>query len=402
MGWVIRIPSSHRAERGRRGSRDPGDLYHWRLWTHWPLHKRALVFGLRLIREIVVATMMLKLRRMGGRWSDLRVCRRLGLLPRDVRNARDAGLQAGADDMIGQWDKKGMDLMLNPRAFPKAGNLLFDKHAFAALVAEIPTMPGIPTFGAVDLADGLPIWVGQVDALIFKPGFSSHGDGIFKIARQGNYWLTNRGAAPEIVDDLLGWCRRTMRKGDVVQKLMQPSPELATLSPAALPTLRVVTCLDEQGLPEVVNASLRLGSGGGVIDNFGAGGLAAPLDLLSGRAGRARVQDEHKRMRLVEKHPLTGAPIEGFILADKERCFELARLAHCALAEHDFKMVGWDIGLDANGPVLIEGNWNPNSDLIQIVGRHGIAGTRLGELYRFHLAAIAGPVWRRSPMLMRG
>jgi hypothetical protein len=51
-----------------------------------------------------------------------------------------------------------------------------------------------------------------------------------------------------------------------------------------LPTVRVVTCLDERGGPELIGAVFRMSVGKNVtVDNLHAGGIAAQVALDSGR-----------------------------------------------------------------------------------------------------------------------
>ena len=55
-----------------------------------------------------------------------------------------------------------------------------------------------------------------------------------------------------------GWLARERSEGRIVQQCLSVDPALAAISPGALPTLRVVTVLDERGVPEVTDIALRL------------------------------------------------------------------------------------------------------------------------------------------------
>lgn len=70
----------------------------------------------------------------------------------------------------------------------------------------------------------------------------------------------------------------------------------------------------------------------------------------------------------------------------------LARAAHRCFAP-DFAIIGWDIGLSDQGPVLIEGNWNPGYNVLQLVHGVGIGELRIGALYRHHLARAPAAAW---------
>jgi hypothetical protein len=61
----------------------------------------------------------------------------------------------------------------------------------------------------------------------------------------------------------------------------------------------------------------------------------------------------------------------------------LATRAHRAFA--DRTVIGWDVAITPNGPILVEGNSGPDVDLLQRPMRRGLACGRLGELIAFHL-----------------
>jgi hypothetical protein len=85
----------------------------------------------------------------------------------------------------------------------------------------------------------------------------------------------------------------------------------------------------------------------------------------------------------LDAHPDTGAAITGRVLPLWDEVLALAAQAHRAFA--DRTVIGWDIAITADGPVLIEGNSGPDVDLLQRPMRRGLGCGRLGELMAFHL-----------------
>jgi hypothetical protein len=145
-----------------------------------------------------------------------------------------------------------------------------------------------------------------------------------------------------------------------------------------------MTCLDEHNHPEVTHAVLRMPRTPGIIvDNFHAGGIAAPVDLRTGIMGKATDLGRSRHSRWWDTHPTTGAPILGRRVPMWDQVLDLAVQAHAAFA--DQIVVGWDIAVLESGPQLIEGNKGPDLDIIQRTSRRPIGNSRLGVLMAHHL-----------------
>jgi hypothetical protein len=174
-------------------------------------------------------------------------------------------------------------------------------------------------------------------------------------------------------------------RGDwVIQLKVAPHPALRDIALSALPTARMTTIRDEAGAPELVTSVLRFPSVEHVfIDNIKAGGLMAPVDPDTGRLGAAC---RGKQAGEVDRHPVTGAEVAGLQLPDWNSAKELVLRAHRE-AFPEYSMVGWDIALTPDGPVLIEGNGKPCVVVAQRATGRGIGETRFGALIAHHLKA---------------
>ena len=335
-------------------------IYHDRLRVHWRWTDRILGSCLAALG-------------IGTGWSATE--RRF--LPPGVRLA---GLSMA--------DRRGVHRILNPSGCPLSGNILRNKALFAHHLAE-HQLPAPVTFDP--MADDLGTWLEMRHAIIAKPGYSSKGRGVAAFRRSSDRWHGPVGTFDTV--ELAGHLLSYLARYGVVQELLVTHEQLADLSPGALPTLRIVTCRDEKGEPEDCVTVLRLGSGVRPVDNFNSGGLAVRLD----RSGRceAAFRASGRAAETISFHPATGARIVGFRVPNLEDAVALAKRAHGTLPD-GYAVVGWDIGLTERGPMLVEGNWNPGTDIIQLVDDVGLDQTRLGELYRFHLKRTPDHLWRAA------
>ncbi len=291
--------------------------------------------------------------------------------------------------------RKGLHALLNPAGLPIRQNMLRNKSLFAGHAAEHGlAAPQTLTSEGCDLMS----WLEHQRSIILKPSYSSKGRNVRAFHQQGNRWLhAGEAIAPQ---ELAGDIARVLARQGVVQELVATHPELASISPGALPTLRIVTCRDEADRPEVCARILRLGSGGlEPVDNFNARGLAVSIKD-DGSCGAAFQADAAGVVARVARHPASEEPIGGRVVPDLETACALAALAHQTLPR-GFTVVGWDIGLSARGPLIVEGNWNPGTNILQMVEGAGISDTRLGELYRHHLACLPSERWREARAISR-
>jgi hypothetical protein len=173
----------------------------------------------------------------------------------------------------------------------------------------------------------------------------------------------------------------------VVQKRIRPHPQLEPLTSGALPTVRALTILDERGRPELVATVFRMSIGENrIVDNIHAGGLACAVSLRDGTLGLASDLGSDARLGWHSLHPTTHAQIRGVRLPFWEEVKALATRAH-GLVEGRL-ILGWDVAIGEEGPLIIEGNRGPDMDLMQRFMEVGFCQNhRFGELIAHHLQA---------------
>ncbi len=153
---------------------------------------------------------------------------------------------------------------------------------------------------------------------------------------------------PELLMDYM-----RVKNYDLIEEFVVQHPDLHTLSPSGLNTVRIITQLDNN---EVVclGARLRI-SVNSPVDNMAAGNLAAPIDPETGVVCGPGVYSDITK-EPVQIHPVTAITIEGFQIPYWHKVIELADTA--ARRAEGNRSVGWDIAVTADGPELIEGNHN--------------------------------------------
>lgn len=395
MTFVLRIPTRRAIARFRQGSLNPRDIYEGRLWQAWSPRRRAMSVVLRTVFLPLDTARALVTRRIS--LDQARLCWRAACRPVDAVWAGEYRAGAETGQLVPLHVKKGLDALLNPGSLPLRSNILLDKARFGRAM-EAAGLPTPPTLDSACLDAPLPDWCTAASALIFKPGFGSQGRGIRRLDRQADGRWQAEGEAGTA--DLREWLVAHLGHGDVVQQMLRPDPGYAPLSPNAVPTLRIITCFDEEGEIEVVSAVLRMSTTKAYTDNFKTGGLASAVDIATGRITRSFQRGAGGRSLAIEHHPLTGERLEGLQLPLFDTAQALARSAHRAIEAHGFTIVGWDIGLTERGCVVIEGNWDYGIVTSQYIVGQSLCASRTGQLWAHHLHRIPAPVWRAAPTLM--
>lgn len=249
--------------------------------------------------------------------------------------------------------------LLNLHTARDEAELLLDKARFERWLAahDLPTVRTLLEFeeGRVTTSqlgpDGLPL-----RNLFSKPNDALQGRGTERWAFDGIGWVGEDGrrrTEPELMSEFAELSRSG---GLLVQEQLQNHPALAPLAPGALSTVRILTLRGLDGRVRVVVAVCKLPTGDAPTDHMRLGGVAAPVDVVTGRLGRA-VGKGKPFLSPVDHHPKTGATIPGFQLPLWEEATALAVRAHDALER--LVCVGWDVAILEHGPVIIEGNDNP-------------------------------------------
>lgn len=150
----------------------------------------------------------------------------------------------------------------------------------------------------------------------------------------------------------------------IVQPIIQQHRILSDLYPNSINTLRIDT-FAEDGVVQVCNAFLRMGMGGAVVDNASQGGLTAPVDAATGRVigpGR-QMTGFDPQQKIYSVHPDTGVTIEDIQLPDIAAAHK--HIICAAQAMPQYGSVGWDVAFTTDGPIVVEGNYFWEINIVQ-------------------------------------
>lgn len=363
----------------------------WWLWIRWsaPMtpHQRLTFIADRLLSPVVTL-------RNAVRWS-----RTTG---RAVRAAEGVSLTAQFLDLV----RLGIGAGLRPEAYyrfqawradrrAEAGEFIDDASRYLTVLASrLPPAADAMVRGKRAFQDwcrgqGFPapeVLIkargGSVTPLVDRPPegdlFSKPDD--WREGRGVRIWRHHKGpdgssgwqsdGGPVLdwagLGEALAAQARAIERPILLQPLLVNHPAIAGLGNGALCTLRVMTVREARAAPaQVLLAVLRIAVGDAPADSFDLGGLASAVDLRTGRCGPAvRKRAEHP-LPWVQRSPETGAVIEGLELPHWREALDLARRAHDRL-DVDMPVLGWDVAILPDGPVLIEVNFYPCGDLAQL------------------------------------
>jgi len=193
--------------------------------------------------------------------------------------------------------------------------------------------------------------------LFLKPADLFGGKGIIALPfdAQRDCWVATNGENL-IPAEVLAYSGRVQAGHPwILQRRLRNAPAWARWSPGALCTVRVVTGRTAPGAPvEVVGGFMRFPQGNAIVDNCSCGGLSADYNPATGRLGPAR--DPARPWIPLSHHPDTHAAIVDEAIPAWDRVRALALRAHGSIPH--IAMIGWDVALPGDEPVLVEMNLN--------------------------------------------
>lgn len=175
-------------------------------------------------------------------------------------------------------------------------------------------------------------------AFIYKPLGSHSGRGI-EIIQADKQWIPEEFYHQKIQDGPF-----------VIEELIQQGCEMAQPHPNSINTLRVVTFCNGDKV-DLLLVLLRVGVGNSVVDNGGAGGIMANVNIELGIVDSKGMTFDGTTYTI---HPDTKVPIVGYQIPQWLEAKELIT----QLAQHveGTTFISWDIAYSKSGWCLVEAN----------------------------------------------
>ena len=178
---------------------------------------------------------------------------------------------------------------------------------------------------------------------IAKPLTSGCGNGVKVI--DGSKFSDEKALAEALIKE---YCKG-IRGGFIVEELIKQDERMAAFHPSSVNTLRLTTARFDDRV-EIIHPFMRIGRGGKVVDNGGAGGLLANINPDT---GTIFVCMDENAIEYV-KHPDSRLDIIGFEIPRWEEAVALAK--ELATVVKGQRWTGWDLALSDKGWVMVEGN----------------------------------------------
>jgi hypothetical protein len=208
------------------------------------------------------------------------------------------------------------------------------------------------------LADSLPA------RFAVKPVEGAYGKGFRIINRLSADFVDHNGVVYPL-KQFPALLAATSGIGTLIQEVVENHSAITSFSGVSgLQTIRLITLVGAEGKVEILGAFFKtITSPSIVIDTFLdalKGNVEVAIDVADGALVQACVLDGTGREIVVlNHHPVSQKPFQGFIIPCWSEVCELARRA--AIAALPARTIGWDIAVTPRGVCLIEGNvwWDP-------------------------------------------
>lgn len=225
---------------------------------------------------------------------------------------------------------------------------------------------------------------GPCEHIFMKNSTQSFGIGSMSLGEYcGNdTWKTVPTAQEITITEISNHLAHSDQRGGDPQWLIQDTvsahSDLTRVVAGVCPTLRIMTLqLDDNVI--VTDALLRFGYGDSPVDNNRSGGVPFLVDTITGEVGQGAWFNEG-RWSTVTSHPATGEAVTGMQVPFWEQARDLA--IESAEKFSQMTLIGWDIAVTENGPVVLEANSCARLMGLQLLRSNGLLAGPLRKVLK--------------------
>ena len=152
----------------------------------------------------------------------------------------------------------------------------------------------------------------------------------------------------------------------LIEEVVKQHP-LMVFNNKSVNTIRVYSIYDDaEKKAYIIKTTLRAGVGASVVDNSHSGGCSYEIDIESGR-----IVSRGWSHTVTEQifHPGSDICMLGREIPLWKEAMAMVKRA--AEMIPSVKYIGWDVAISENGPLFIEGNHDPDLDIMEFVGNSG-------------------------------
>ena len=164
--------------------------------------------------------------------------------------------------------------------------------------------------------------------------------------------------------------------GYLFQKFLAPHAAIRALCGNRLATVRIITLATESG-PKAFRVCWKIPAGANVADNYWRkGNLLAKIDIGQGRVLRV-LSGVGLDLVQHDRHPDTDALMIDFQIPYWQHMLDT--VIEAARMMRHIPLIGWDVAVLDEGPVIVEMNENPDFFLPQLADGQGVLEAELTD-----------------------
>ena len=190
-----------------------------------------------------------------------------------------------------------------------------------------------------------------LDKFIIKPVTGKGGEDIFLVLFTENGIHVKQNVKKENKTLSMSFKEFNIKRRSVVQEFVNQHESLKRLSQYSLNTIRIATLLTKEKTVIFLGGLIRIGHDKSIVDNSSSGGVAVGIDIESGTLKEIGYDFKSKTYRV---HPTSGFIFAGFQIPFWKEILEIAKKTQLIFPY--YKLLGSDIALSKEGPVIIEIN----------------------------------------------